>query len=85
MFSSLEQPSDMVLNSMTGISTLFAVLAVASAIAWIYYVEVAVRNKDIGGSGGNDSALDTVDIMFQGAVVAVLFYFGFRHHFRSHY
>lgn len=82
MFSSLEQPSDMVLNTMTGISALFYVLAVASAIAWIYYVAKAVEADDIGGSGGN---LNTVDIMFQGAVVAVLFYFCFRHHFRSHY
>lgn len=106
MFQLEERPAKEILMSLNGISYLFALLALASGIAWIYYVIKAVDNNAIGGSNGrgntedNVSAtpsnenttagetrqVDTIEIMFQGVVAAILLYAVFRHHFSmSHY
>lgn len=85
MLSQLEAPAKPVLQTMTYVSFLFALTALAAGIAWIYYVAKAVEDENIGGSDGGASTIDTARVMFQGAVVSILFYFVFRHHFRSHY
>ncbi len=90
MFSSmLENPSKEILMTFNGVSYLFALCMIAAAIAWIYYVGQAVDQHSIGGKNGygNDDVLtgteniDTINVMYQGTVVAVLFYIAFRHHF----
>ncbi len=87
----LENPSKTVLMSVNGIAYLFAIAALAAGIAWIYYVVKAVEDDQIGGSDGRPNSstgngqTDTVRVMFQGAVVSILFYFVARHHFKSHY
>lgn len=94
MFSSmLENPSKEILMTFNGVSYLFALCMIAAAIAWIYYVGQAVDQLVIGGkygTGNNQPAngsvtateqIDTIAVMYQGTVVAVLFYIAFRHHF----
>lgn len=87
----LENPSKTVLMSFHGIAYLFAIAALASALAWIYYVAKAVEDDQIGGKNGQGEddttgdKIETIRVMFQGAVVGILFYFVARHHYRSHY
>ena len=92
MLSMLERPGKMVLNTMTGIAYIFAVLSVGAMVAWIYYVAKAVEANDIGGSNGGEDNLDgttgtlnSAEVMFQGTVIAILVYFVFRHNFKCHY
>lgn len=76
------KPVKEVLVSLHLLSYLFALGALAAGIAWIYYVAKAVEDHTIGGSEGNDvGAKETAETMFQGAVVGILFYMVFRHHF----
>lgn len=80
------EPSREIFKFMNMFGYLFVILALAAGIAWIYYVEVAVRNKDIGGNEGGengDAAFETATVMFEGAVVATLLYFVSRHHYHS--
>jgi hypothetical protein len=80
-----EKPVKEVLVSLHTISYLFALTAVAAAIAWIYFVAKAVENKEIGGSDGEGVPVNTATVMFEGAVVGILLYMVFRHHFsQSH-
>ena len=88
----LEKPSKRILTLFNGTAYLFALLVVASAIAWIYYVAKAVDAGRFGGTDGfgiNDDAafneqIDSVDVMFEGVIIAVIFYHIGRHHFRCH-
>lgn len=52
MFQLEERPAKEILMSLNGISYVFALLALACGIAWIYYVVQAVDNNAIGGSKG---------------------------------
>ena len=81
-----EKPVKEVLVSLHAISYLFALTAVAAAIAWIYFVAKAVEHDEIGGSDGDSSGpVNTSTTMFEGAVVGILLYMVFRHHFsQSH-
>jgi hypothetical protein len=87
MFGSmLENPSKEILATFNGTSYLMALLALASTIAWIYYVSKAVEQNVIGDKHGNGSDETgnvslTTEVMFEGTVIAVLMYFVFRHHF----
>lgn len=86
MLSYLEQPSKMVLKSLTGIAYLFALVSLGAVIAWIYYVAKAIEADNIGGpDGSEDGPIRTADVMFQGTVISILIYFAFRHNFRNHY
>ena len=79
------KPMKEVVVSLQGLSYLFALSALAAGIAWIYYIAKAVEGEEIGGESGHASAVNTAESMFQGTVVAILFYFVFRHHFsQSH-
>ena len=88
----LEKPSKSVLVAFNGTSYMFALCVIASAIAWIYYVAKAVEADRIGGPNGVGETgvnlvgeeLDTIQVMFQGVVIAVVFYQIARHHFRCH-
>ena len=89
----LENPSKNVLMAVNGISYLFVLTALAAGLAWVYYVAKAVEDNILGGSegkgendsGDSDTQVNTIRVMFQGAVVGILFYFVARHHFRAHY
>jgi hypothetical protein len=96
MFSLEEKPAREILMSLHGIAYIFALLALASGIAWVYYVAKAVESDAIGGKHGRGSnevngapgetrQVDTNEVMFQGTVVAILLYGVFRHHFNIHY
>lgn len=101
MFELEERPAKELLLSLNGISYVFALFALACAIAWIYYLVEAIDNNAIGGpsgrgKGANEAAAnaapgetrqaDTIDAMFQAVVASVLLYAVFRHHFNmSHY
>jgi hypothetical protein len=63
MFQLEERPAKEILMSLNGVSYLFALLALACGIAWIYYVVKAVDNNAIGGSAGrgNDDSNGTLD------------------------
>jgi len=84
-----EKPVKEVLVTMHTVSYLFALAALASAISWIYFTAKGVEENQIGGSRGkgedgsgddtNQSA--TIEAMFEGAVVSLLLYLVFRHHF----
>ena len=45
MLQMLEKPSKSVLVAFNGTSYMFALCVIASAIAWIYYVEISVRKN----------------------------------------
>jgi len=92
MLNMLEKPSKRVLTLFNGTGYMFALCAIASAIAWIYYVAKAVRADRIGGPNGvgetgvnlDGEEIDTIQVMFQGVVISVIFYQIARHHFRCH-
>ena len=84
------KPAKEILMSLHGISYVFALLALAAGIMWIYYVMKAVDKNRIGGEDGKGedgkddsttSQVDTVTTMFEGTVAALLLYCVFRHHF----
>ena len=52
MFAFEERPAKELLMSLNGISYVFALLALACAIAWVYYVVKAVDNNAVGGGDG---------------------------------
>ena len=80
-----EKPVKEVLVSLHAISYLFALTAVAAAIAWIYFVAKAVEHEEIGNGDGQGQPVNTATTMFEGAVVGILLYMVFRHHFsQSH-
>ena len=81
-----EKPVKEVLTTMHTFSYLFALTALASAIAWIYFTSKAVERDQIGGSDGRSGAshggvVNTAESMFEGAVISILLYLVFRHHF----
>lgn len=82
-----EKPVKEVLVTLHTVSYLFALTALASAIAWIYFTAKAVEDDQIGGNHGkgDDSnataQVNTVESMFEGAVIGLLLYLVFRHHF----
>lgn len=86
-----EKPTKEILVSMHAVSFLFALAAFASTIAWIYYTSRAVEQHRVGGTTGNpnptangsNTVLETTNSMFEGAVLAVLSYMVFRHHFNN--
>lgn len=84
------KPAKEILMSLHGISYVFALLALAAGVAWIYYVMKAVDKNRIGGEEGKgkdthdrsaSAQVDTVTTMFEGTVAALLLYCVFRHHF----
>jgi len=88
-----EKPVKEVLVTMHSVSYLFALTALASAIAWIYFTSKAVEEDQIGGShgkgkggdSGTGTVTETTESMFEGAVISLLLYLVFRHHFsQSH-
>ena len=80
-----EKPVKEILVTMHMMSYLFAILFLAAAIAWIYYTAKAVEHKVIGGKDGETSPVTTAETMFEGAVISMLAYLIFRHHFsQSH-
>lgn len=101
MFELEERPIKELLMALNGISYVFALLALACVIAWIYYAVEAVDNNAVGGpkgrgkgsnelpegtAAGETRQVDTIEMMFQGLVMSVLLYAIFRHHFSmSHY
>ena len=83
-----EKPVKEVLVTMHTMSYLFALTALAAAIAWVYFTAKAVEDKQIGGNDGKPNGagqVATVESMFEGAVISMLLYLVFRHHFsQSH-
>jgi len=84
-----EKPVKEILVTMSSMSYLFALTALAATIAWIYYTAKAVDAQQIGGPDGSPvgadatSVLSTTNTMFEGVVLSVLLYMVFRHHFSN--
>ena len=76
-----EKPVKQVLVTMHTVSYLFALTALAASIAWIYYTSKAAEENKIADDSDSTTHITTAESMFEGAVISILLYAIFRHHF----
>ena len=80
-----EKPVKEVLVTMHSFSYLFALATLTAAIAWIYFMAKAFEEAELGVGVNHDKLVITVETLIECAVVSILLYFIFRHHFsQSH-
>ena len=79
------QPTKEVFMVMHALSLVLVLGALASAIAFIYYVAKASEDNQYG-TDSSDEVFNSQDVCFYSVVISALLYFVSRHHFsHGHY